>query len=381
VTRGLRLVAATFACFGFFWGSWAVAALDVQLFLHLSDGGFGLLLAVTVLGGAAANVVGGTIAERHGTRAVLAAVLTIWGAFLVVLAVTNHELGFEALFVIVVSVGGMVDVVMNVAATAGLGGSPGKLLRFHALFNGGAVVGAGVTGILLETDTSWRVVWVTTGVVALVLAALCLRADLPAGERGEQHTIREGLAALRRARLLSLAIVFACGALVEGGIGTWGVLFLRSKLEAAALVGAGAYVFGQVLATVARASLGPMANRVGERLGSRLGTGLACVGIAVEATAGSPAIAGIGLTAAAVGASVYWPLLLALAGRGSDRPGVVIGGVSAAGYLGFLAGPPLVGWIADGFGLRAGLFVLVAAALAATIIPIRPVRASQLAST
>jgi MFS family permease len=74
-------------------------------------------------------------------------------------------------------------------------------------------------------------------------------------------------------------------------------------------------------------------------------------------------------------------LLLALAGRGSDRPGVVIGGVSAAGYLGFLAGPPLVGWIADGFGLRAGLFVLVAAALAATIIPIRPVRASQLAST
>ena len=44
MTKGLRLIAATFACFGFFWGSWAVAALDVQLFLHLSDGGFGLLL-------------------------------------------------------------------------------------------------------------------------------------------------------------------------------------------------------------------------------------------------------------------------------------------------------------------------------------------------
>ncbi len=170
---------------------------------------------------------------------------------------------------------------------------------------------------------------------------------------------------------MPLAIVFAAGAIVEGGVGTWGVLFLRDHLAVAALAGAAAYVAGQALATTARATLGWSVRRIGEARGARIGLALAAVGLLVEAASGSAALAGAGLAAAAVGSAVYWPLLLAHAGSGAERPGVVVGGISAAGYIGFLAGPPMVGVIADLGGLRAGLVLLAVIAAAGALLPLR----------
>jgi MFS family permease len=367
----MRPLRATFVAFGFFWGTWAVVALDVQRFLEFSDAQLGLLLAATVCGGALANATGGVMAERHGTRAVLSTALVVWGVLLFFLAGILNRAGFCVAFFFAVSAGGLVDVTMNVSATAALGSQPARLLRLHALFNAGALLGAAVSGLLLAQDISYRVMWAGIGFAALVLAAWCRRSELPAGDRGEHYTVREGLSALRRQGLTVLAVVFATGALVEGGVGTWGVLFLREHLGLAVAAGAGAYVAGQALATTARSTLGWTAEHVGERRGAQLGLGLAGIGLLLEAVSNSGWPAAIGLGAAAVGSAVYWPLLLAFASRGSDRPGLVVGGLSAAGYVGFLAGPPVVGWVAQATSLRWGLALLGAAALAGACARLR----------
>lgn len=359
----VRPLRATFIVFGFFWGTWAVVALDVQRFLEFSDAQLGLLLAATVFGGVIANGAGGVIAERHGTRTVLAMALAAWAALLLALAATTNRSLFCATFLLAVSGGGLVDVTMNVAATAALGASPGRLLRMHALYNSGALVGAGTSGLLLAHDISYRVIWAAISALAMMLALWCRTADMPAGERGEHHTVRQGLGALRAEGLGMVAVVFAIGALVEGGVGTWGVLFLRAHLGLAVAAGAGAYVVGQALASTARSTLGWTAEHIGERRGAQLGLALGGVGLLVEATATSSWLAAAGLGAAAVGAAVYWPLLLAFASRGGERPGLVVGGLSAAGYVGFLAGPPVVGWVAQATDLRWGLALLGTASL------------------
>ena len=223
----MRPLRATFLAFGFFWGTWAVVALDVQRFLEFSDAQLGLLLAATAFSGVLANGAGGVIAERHGTRTVLASALVVWGVLLAVLAATTNRSVFCVTFLLTVSGGGLVDVTMNLsAATAALGSMPGRLLRLHALFNCGALLGAGTSGLLLAHDVSYRVIWAGVSAAAIVLALWCRSADMPAGERGEHHTVRQGLAALKAEGLGAVAIVFAIGALVEGGVGTWGVLFL-----------------------------------------------------------------------------------------------------------------------------------------------------------
>jgi MFS family permease len=370
----------TFFTFGFWWGTWAVVALDVQRFLGFGDLQLGLLLAATVFGGVLANVSGGVLAERLGTRMLLSSALVLWGLLLLGVAASTNEWAFCLLFLAAVAGGGLVDVVMNVAGTAALGSESARLLRLHALFNAGALAGAGAAGLLLDRDVSFRAIWAGVAIGALCLAVWCRVTELPAGERGEHYTVREGIAALRSAGLATLAVVFAIGAVVEGGIGTWGVLFLRANLGLAAVAGAAAYVAGQALATFARCTLGWTTDHLGDRRGAQWGLALAGVGLFLEATANSGAAAAVGLGLAAVGVSVYWPLLLAYASRGSNRPGLVVGGLSACGYVGFLAGPPVVGWIAQASSLRWGIGALATAALVGAVVKIRAPRPVPLAS-
>lgn len=363
-----------FALFGAFWGTWAVTTLEVQDFLGLSDTGLGLLVAATVVGTAFANAAGGALTERVGVGPATALALVLWGVSTLLLAAVHEPGWWMAGFLLAVAAGGLLDVVLNVASTGALAHRPGRLLRVHASYNVGAVVGAAVAGGLVAAGASWRWPLAAVGVGAIVLAVPLARRHRrrPALPRAADHArLRDAAAELRRSRLVPLAVVFALGAMVEGGIGTFGVLYLRDRLDVAVLAGAGAYVAGQSLATATRWMLGSRAAaaRLGGVRPARVGLLVAAAGLAVEASTDLPGVAAVGLAVAAVGIAAYWPLLSAVASRSSDRPGLAVGGVSAAGYLGFLAGPPLVGAIADGAGLRAGVLALAVAAAVAASIP------------
>src|SRR5688500_18836566 len=131
----MRSVAAAFVVFGMFWGAWAVAVADIERDLSLTHGSFGVLFSLALAGAAAANAFGGALTERHGTSATLSAALALWAAALLAGSAGATTLTFGAALIGVVAVGGVVDVVMNVAATSALAGNPGGLVRFHGLFN------------------------------------------------------------------------------------------------------------------------------------------------------------------------------------------------------------------------------------------------------
>lgn len=363
--------------FGAFFGAWAVVVADVERALHLSHAGFGLLLAVALAGSAAVNSVAGPLAERWGTSTMLARSLAAWSAAVALVAAARTPWLLAPACAVVLGVGGAVDVAMNVAASAAFADQPGRLVRFHARFNGGAVLGAGSAALLAGVGLSWRWLFVAVAVVGLGIGAWCARADLPAGEAGAAHGPLHALRTLRAERLVLLAVVFACGAMVEGGIDTWGVLVLRERLGTTVLVGAGAYLAGQAVATTARLVLGPAAGALGAVRGLAIGGSLAATGLLLVALA--PAWgAAAGLTVAAAGISLCWPLLIARASAGQERPAAVVGGVTAIGYLGFVVGPPLVGTLAAVVGLRPAILSLAAAAMVVAAVPRRlPVRAAS----
>jgi len=362
-----RTIGAVFALFGVFWGGWAVSALDIERSLRLSTGGFGLLLSVSLVGGASANFVGGSLCERFGTSRVLGTSLLTWAALLLVGASLRTPIAMELAIVVMVLNAGLVDVAINVAAAARLADQPGKLVAFHARFNAGAAGGAALTGALLAAHVSWRWTWVGVAGVAAVLAVSARRDSLPARGRGQRKSLFDDISLLRKERLLPLAATFALAAMVEGGIDLWGVLFLRTQLAAGLLVGSGGAVLGYSVGALARSALGPRVGRRGPSRGVMIGAGTAALGVTVLATAPAGALGAVGLVLAAGGISMCWPLLVAQAGRGRDRAGAVVGAVSACGYLGLVAGPALVGWMADAVGLRGALVLLAAAALVVAI--------------
>src|SRR5206468_2771764 len=125
-----------------FWGAWAVSTADIERSLGLSHEGFGLLLAAALGGAALVNAPTGSLTERWGTRPTLAGALAAWGLLLAVGSAARPAAAFALVLAAAFTVGGAVDVIMNVAATAALAGEPGRLVRFHAFFNAGAAVGA-----------------------------------------------------------------------------------------------------------------------------------------------------------------------------------------------------------------------------------------------
>lgn len=352
-----------------FWGGWAVAAADVERELGLGHGGFGALLTVALALAALANAIGGTLAERLGTDRVLGAAMAGWGALILLASAVRVPALFAVVLVLTLGLGGIVDVVMNVAATSGLAGDSGALVRFHARFNIGAAAGAAVVGVILERGGSWRWAWIITGVLALALGLALRRVPLPAGGSGDAVAFRSLPGRLRRERLVLIALAFAVGAMIEGGLDLWGVLFLRRSMPSGLTVGATSAVAGYLVAATARVVLGPVAGRRGPIGGVAFGASAAVVGLVVLSTASAPVLAGAGLVVAAGGISLCWPLLLALAAAGGERPGAVVGAVTSVGYLGFVVGPSLVGLVSGIVGLRGGLLVLAAGAVFVAVAP------------
>ena len=188
---------------------------------------FGLLLAVALIGASAANVIGGPLTERWGTERALSRSLVVWGALLIVAGALRSTPSFAVALIVMVSAGGALDVVMNIVSAAAFAARPGRLVRFHGLFNAGAAVGALATGLMLHAGVSWRWLGPVVGVAAITLGMATRRATLPAGDAGDHHSMIDSLRAIRREHLVVLSIAFAVSAMIEGGVSTWGVLHLR----------------------------------------------------------------------------------------------------------------------------------------------------------
>ncbi len=231
------------------------------------------------------------------------------------------------------------------------------------------MLGAAGTGIALELGLSWRWVWVGIAMFGFVIAISSYRTRLPSPPRGAHPSLLRAIAGLRHEGLVILAIVFAASAMVEGGVATWGVLYLRGHLGLGVLAGVGAYVAGESLATITRMAGGPAVGRLGTRRGVAFGAGLSGLGLALEALTSVPLFGAIGLAIACVGITVVWPLLLADVNNEARHPALAIGGVTAAGYLGMVAGPPIVGILSGIFNLTTGLMVLAATALFVAATP------------
>ncbi len=364
-TRMLVPIGGAFAALGLFMGAWTVATPEVERALGGGPGRLGLVLSISLVVAAAFNTIGGASAERLGTTAAMRITLCGWAAALGVGSVLPAPWGVAAGVVAVLSVGGAVDVVANVAATAGLAEEPGRLLRVHAVYNVGGAAGTVLVGVLLGVvgAVGWRLAWVVTAVVVAAGVVVTSGIALPAGHAGRKVRLSEGLRELRSQRLIPLALAFALGAVVEGGVNTWGVLQLRGQLEVGLLVGVGGAFLGYVVAIAARLSVSRIETGAAARRAVVGGAGLAALGLVVLAGVRQPVLAAGGLVVAAGGISVCWPLLMSEVGRGRERPGVLVGAVTTVGYLGAVIGPGLVGAVAGIFGVSVGLAMLAACAV------------------
>jgi MFS family permease len=367
-------VVAAFITFGLFWGSWAVMVFNIQHTFALSDSELGFVLALAIALAGASSAVMAHLTNRVGARRLLWSALLAWSALLVVMSTVHQKWAFVGALVLVEIAGGSIDTAMNAEASHRLTGRPAALVRFHALFNGGAVVGATAAGIVLHAGVSWRFIWPGVALVGLAIGLWTLSrqpgrssdASLTAPHVAEAHV--NPVQRIRRDGLLLLLAVFALAEVTEGGVDTWGVLYLRNHLATGVLLGAGAYVVGQAVAATTRAAGSTVIGRLSARHALFVGGCVAGGGILLESLSPLSSTAALGLALGAGGASLFWPLVMSNVSRLASQVVSAVGTFTAAGYIGWVAGAPVVGWVSQTYGPQHGLQVLAAAALAVAAV-------------
>jgi hypothetical protein len=260
------------------------------------------------------------------------------------------------------------DVAMNAQAvgTEKLSGVP-MMSRFHAMFSIGGIAGASLGGLVASRGVS------SVAHLALAAAGLLILASSAPRLMLETRT-SEALAAgisLRRVptALIALSAIGFCIFLSEGAIADWTGVYLKQVLRASEGSAAAGYAVFSAAMAVFRLSGDAITARIGRGWTIRGGALIAAAGLGLVVTAHSVAWALAGFAAAGAGLSSIIPLVFAGGGRVPPiSEGAGVATVSGLGYLGFLAGPPAIGFISQVTSLRAGLFVLVVLSATAAVL-------------
>lgn len=241
---------------------------------------------------------------------------------------------------------------------------------FHALWSVGSVIGgligSGAAALHIPLPLHLGIMAVVIGSLTIVARRMALPGPDADEEVAHEDTGNGFRSVPARAWLLLIAfsLIALAGASVEDAGSTWSAMYMRDVLDAAPGVTGMAFVGLMALHFIGRIT----GDRLIDRFSGRLVVGagglltLVAMGIALL----FPSIPGtiIGFALAGLGVATSVPVAMHAADEiDGFRATTALTLSSWALRLGWLAGPPLVGFVADTWGLRIGLIAVPLAGL------------------
>jgi fucose permease len=340
--------------------------------LGLSSAQLGLLLLCISVGAVAGLPLSGPIVQRLGTsRAVLAGSLSVGlglaGVGAGLLAASVPVVGSS---MVLVGLGmGVWDVAMNVQGADVERGLGRPLMpRLHAGFSIGTVSGAGIGALCAAAG-------VPLGLQVLVVAALAPlsmawavrrfladRVGDPTGAEGAERPRRQSaLTAWREPRTLLVGLMVLGFAFTEGAANDWMAVAMVDGYGASETVGAIGFGVFVTAMTIGRLAGVTALERFGRVATLRATAAVGLAGLLLVLLGGSVPVAMAGALLWGMGAALGFPVGMSAAADDESRAPARVSVVSSIGYTAFLAGPPLIGLLAEQQGILRALFVVVAA--------------------
>ncbi|MEM6430410.1 MAG: MFS transporter, partial [Deinococcota bacterium] len=340
--------------------SWVPHIPLVQARLGLGEGMLGLALLATAIGAILAMPVSGLLSSRLGSRRIttITALLFCIALPLPVLAPSFVTLA-AALFFFGACTGSM-DVAMNAQAVAVENHAKIPVMSsFHGLFSIGGLLGSSVGGLILNAGIAPATHVLLVSSLMLVVTILTARGFL-----NKQHeAVHTGATfVLPKGPLLALGLLAFLVLIAEGAMADWSAVYLRNALQTGPGLAAAGYAAFSLMMAIGRLTGDKLIANVGPVMLTRVTALIAALGLGLGLIVHHPIAAIIGFGCVGLGLSNLIPVLFSAAG---NTPGVPtstgIAAVATAGYFGFLAGPPLIGLLAELFGLPVALGMVAVA--------------------
>lgn len=343
---------------------------DLQLRLGLSEGQLGLLLLTMSLGALCGLTFSSPLIARFGARTT--SFVTVFGASIMYVLIpwASSALLVAPLFFIAGLFAGALEINVNLETDRHEAALGYRIMnRAHGMWSLGFFVTMFVAATVRQAGISMEIHTFGALLLAAIAGWFVFRGIENAPVRPEAHEGKPPLIAFPTIGLAALCLIGAAPLLVEGAGIDWSAIYMRDVFAAEPFVATSAVTLFSLFMAVSRLSSDPIVDRFGPRAVAAGLLLLAICGLIAVATAPSHYVALAGFALMGIGCSAVYPLAVSAAAQRTDRPASI--NVAALGQLTFVVffvGPPLLGFVAQGLGIRNSYWAVVPLVLAALLV-------------
>ena len=366
--------------------SWVTQTPVIRDLVAATTAQMGIVLFGLSVGSMAGVLASGALVARWGARRVIVAG-TMGISLSLVLVACGAAVGSQAAAMAGLGVFGLgmgsAEVALNVegAEVETRTGRP-FLPVVHGSYSLGTLVGSGfgILAVTFRVEPLWHL-----PVVAVVIAVALLRAArvLPRASGRTHGTVSVDTAAeapnpppsaapprrrpgvWRDPRLLLIAVITLAVALAEGTATDWLPLVMVDGHGLDPGLGSGMFAVFAASMTLGRFVGNPVVARLGRARVLAASAGFGVIGLGLVAFVDHPGVAVAAVVLWGLGTSLGFPVAISAAGASGDHPASRIALVSMIGYIALLAGPPVLGFAGEHWGLRTALVIPLAVLLVA----------------
>ncbi|MEQ8599777.1 MAG: MFS transporter [Devosia sp.] len=347
-------VFGAFFIYSFCMGAMFPRLPEIQEAMGVGEGQLGLALIGSAVGTLISLTFAGRFIEALGYRRILLVAIPLLAVLFAAAVWAANPLAFFLLLVPVGLTIGCIEIIINIEADRVEHAIGRRIMsRAHAFWSLG-FFSAGIVGSFIAR-TGLAPQWHLMIMIPVVLLAtlIVLGQFQPAAHRTGSSTDETPRLARPTATIMALVAVCLSAMLMEGAGIDWSAIYMRNIFDAtpfwagiAVAVVAGSQAFARFFADGFVDRFGPVT--VARVLLTILGGGVVLAFLAPSALLAYCGFAMIGF-----GSSALFPLAMSAAAQQTDRPAAInVAALAQFSFTAFLLGPPLLGFIAEHFGIQ-----------------------------
>jgi len=369
--RRIRIAVSLFYfSMGLCFASWASRIPDIKTALMLSDAAFGTILFALPVGQFLMMPFSGKLVTHFGSQKVMLFAVPLYALCLtnLGLATKGWQLGI-GLFLFGVF-GNMCNISIN---TQGVAAEKLYDRPIMSAFHGGWSV-AGFTGALvgllminLKVPPYYHF-WIVIGIVSIIV--LLNYKMLIHGKTGPKMvSSKKRFFSKPDSTLLQLGVIGFCSMASEGAMFDWSGVYFKDVVKAPSSLVILGYTSFMIMMASGRFVADRLAARFGRKHLLQVSGILISSGLFLSVFFPYLITSTIAFMMVGLGVSSIVPSVYSAAGKHATiAPGIALATVSSVSFLGFLMGPPLIGYISAAAGLRYSFAVIGVFGICITLI-------------
>lgn len=345
-------VSLFFFCQGLVFASWASRIPTIKAQLNLSEGQLGTLLLLMPIGQLLTMALSGKLVSKYGSKKVISIVSLFYAGMLLLIGSANSFWSLGVILFFFGVLGNMCNISVN---TQGVEVEKiyGKSIMssFHGAWSIAGFAGALIGLLFMNLKVNMMTHFIF--VIGLVILSWLINQKVLIGGQSDNSEQKNSLWKSADSTLIQLGILGFLSMATEGAMFDWsGVYFLEIVKAPSHLLVLGFASFMVMMAT-GRFVGDYFIARYGKKNILQISGALMSGGLLLSVFFPNIIVCTIAFMLVGVGVACNVPTVYSVAGQSKNvNAGVALAVVSSVSFLGFLIGPPLIGYVAELFDLR-----------------------------